>query len=186
MKLDDYKEYSKKYRKSVPQFYNTKYEMIDIYPLMSYFKIVGSAGMHPELVKLSPVWYCDIDTGYVVHIIDRYAHKRYKKFYYGIFQNKRRGKRYVYALDGSNKPILCAILTHISAIRDEHSKLTMKFLTKSRTHIYKNKEEHTILNIWSIDKYVFALVGTKQYAQKAKIYWHKAYKAAFMLKQYIK
>ena len=186
MKLSDYEDYVKKYKKSIPPFYNSKVQMIDIYPILSYFKIVSSAGMHPELVKLHQTWYCDIDTGYVTHIVDRYAHKRYKKFYYGIFQNKRRGKRYVFALDGQNKPILCAILTHISAIRDRHSKTTMKYLVKARSPIYKNKADHNILDIWTIDKFVFAVVGTKQYAQRAKIFWHKAYKAAFMLKRYIK
>ena len=93
MKLSDYEYYVKEYKKTIPQFYNSKIQMIDVYPLLSYFKIVSSAGMHPELVKMNPVWYCDISTGYITHIIDRFAHKKYKKFYHGIFQNKRRGKR---------------------------------------------------------------------------------------------
>ena len=186
MKLTDYEIYAKKYKKTIPQFYNSKIKMIDIYPIMSYFKIVESAGLHEDIVRLNPVWYCDIDTGYITHIVDRYAHKRYKKFYYGIFQNKRRGKRYVFALDGSNKPILCAILTHISAIRDKHSKTTMKYLIRARPYIYKNKDAHTILNIWEIDKYVFSVVGTKRFAQRAKIHWYKVYKTAFMLKRFIK
>jgi len=180
-----YDEFKNKYSKSIPPNLKNRIELIDIVPLLSYFDFIKTNGIdYKDVIKLNMYYYYSVKYGYVIRIMNRFAHRKYKKFYIRIFPNKRRGKRYVFALTHSNKAVLVAILTHISSYKDKHSKNTVQALQKALVIFRKSK--NTVFDIRNIDKYVFSVIGTGKYANAAKINWKKIYKLANMINKTFK
>ena len=188
MTLEKLQELYEKHNDKLPPFYRgAKAKFLDAQPLLSYFKLYETMGTDSSLKKLGMVWFADSETGYVIKIENKQAFKRCRFFYTSVFKNKRRGKRYIFGLLPNQKVVLCAIVTHLSAIIDKQSSTTKSFLSRGRAFILSDlkKRKEPILNQWRIDKYVFALTGTGIHANDNVTNWPRVYKMAFMSRQTI-
>lgn len=184
-----FKAYYSKYRRFIPQFISQP-KYLDPYILGGFFSIFEGSD---SITKLRPKFFLNTKTGWIYRIIDKRGFKKAKWFYVGYFPNKRYGKRYLFGLLPNKKVILCAIVTHVSAVpanqKHNSTKLAlMKAKQLLKPDVQKLIKDHQPLQIYDmnrIDKYLFKFTSKKK-IRRFKPNWLRIYQIATASKIYWK